>query len=458
MEQIKGPLKYAVLLCGLRENTPLERLSPLERRSPEFFQELFVNENADGLNHYWHDASHGTISLAGSEVFGWRELPQSLNDFRNMNDRLGRIRIAAEHFAAPGPDQVDFRSFDGIIVVTDQGVDLTGGRGPFFMELNGETRGYRVVICSQKNSHSDIAHEMGHSFGLDHAFSMNPRSCSPPNDGRPGAYCDLWDIMGGRLAAPSKRFGSSGPLVNAAIMRLLGWLHESRIRRFIGNADSFTLRPLSRPDLQGDLAVEFDDWVIEFRIDEGWDAGFGRPGVLIRRLVNEIPPQVPGDQHSVVLGFPAELPAQRVTFELGGRSVRTVPEGTVQRIDPTNAEFLAQGATFEQGDARFGPYRRVTVQHIDPTNETATVSLLRKQPVGMTDELGILQWIIEGVLGISPQGTVVKVPPREPIRDMLIGIAVNELAETLTSSAERDALRHASLQLIAETAKREMER
>jgi hypothetical protein len=76
----------------------------------------------------------------------------------------------------------------------------------------------------------------------------------------------------------------------------------------------------------------------------------------------------------------------------------------------------------------------------------------------MTDELGILQWIIEGVLGISPQGTVVKVPPREPIRDMLIGIAVNELAETLTSSAERDALRQASLQLIAETAKREMER
>jgi hypothetical protein len=419
MEPVRGAQKFAILLCGLRADTPVDR------RPREFFEELFVNDSADGLNRYWRAASHETISLAGSRVFGWRELPQSLDAYRATSGRVDRIRIAAEHFASPGPDQVDFRTFDGIVVVTDQDVDLTAPRGRVGMTLNGETRAYRSVICSQANNHCDIAHEMGHSFGFDHAFSMNPMSCSPANDGRPGAYCDVWDVMGTPTSVTRPRFGRSGPLLNAGNMRLLGWLQNSRVRRFTGNSDSFQLRPLSRPDLSGALAVEFDSWIVEFRMNKGWDEGFNRPGVLIHRVADEVPPQITGDQHSVVLGFPAE--------------------------------FLVEGGTYAEGDPRFGPYRRVTVQDIDATNETATVSFLRKAREGLTDEIGILQWIVEGVIGVSPQGTLVKVPPRPPIRDMLVGIAVNQLTETLMDSPEKATLRRASLELIAETVKRELQ-
>jgi hypothetical protein len=422
MEQVKGDQKFAVLLCRLRGDTPVER------QPREFFEDLFVNNSEDGLNRYWQDASHGNISLNGSQVFGWRELPQTLAEFQGISNRVERIRKAAEHFAKEGNNQVDFRSFTGIIVVTDQDVDLTAPRGRPTFSLNGEDRPYRVVICSQDNTHEAIAHEMGHSFGLDHSFSTNPMSCDAANDGRPGAYCDLWDIMSGQRSNSIERprFDHSGPLMNAVNMRLLGWLHDSRVRRFTGNSDSMQLRPLSRLDLPGALAIQVDSLLVEFRMNTGWDEGFGMPGVLIHKVDYQYPPMVlPDDEHSVVVGWPG-------------------------------VEFLQEGDSYAEGDPRFGPYMRISVTDIDPVNESATISLLRKAKEGVTDELGILQWVVEGIIGVSPQGRVVIVPPRPPLRDILIGVAMNEMAQSLADSENRTALSQASMNLIAETARKEM--
>jgi M6 family metalloprotease-like protein len=422
MEQVKGDQRFAVLLCSLRADTPVER------QPRQFFEDLFVNNSEDGLNRYWQDASHGNISLDGSQVFGWRELPQTLAEFNSISSRYERIRTAAEHFAKEGDDQVDFRSFTGIIVVTDQSGDLgSPGRGPLTYKLNGESRPYRGLICDQNDTHEAIAHEIGHSFGLDHSFSTRATSCDPANDGRAGAYCDLWDIMSGQLSisVEKPRFSSSGPLMNAVNMSLLGWLHDSRVRRFTGNSDSKQLRPLSRPDLPGALAIQADSLLVEFRMNKGWDEGFGRPGVLIHKADYQYPPEVPDDQHSVVVG----------------------------RL---RRQYLREGESYAEGDSRFGPYLQVSVTDIDPANESATISLLRKAREGVTDELGILQWIVEGIIGVSPQGRVVIVPPRPPIRDILIGVAMNELAQAVEDNENRAALSQASMNLIAETARKEM--
>jgi M6 family metalloprotease-like protein len=420
MEHVNGNQKFAVLLCRLEADTPVER------QPREFFEDLFVNNSEDGLNRYWQDASHGSISLDGSQVFGWRKLPQTLAEFIGISDRIERIRKAAEHFAKEGNNQVDFRSFTGIIVVTDQEVDLTSLKRPKTFSLNGEDRPYRVVICSQFRTHEAIAHEMGHSFGLDHSFSNNPMSCDPANDGRPGCYCDDWDIMSGQLSDSIQRprFGHSGPLMNAANMSLLGWLSDSRVRSFTGNSDSMQLRPLSRPDLPGELAIRVDDLLVEFRVNKGWDEGFGKPGVLVHKVDYQDPSQIP---HSVVLGWP----------------------GT---------EFLQEADSYAEGDPRLGPYVRISVTDIDPVNESATIGLLRKERVGVPDELGILQWIVEGIIGVSPQGRVVIVPPRPPLRDILIGVAMNEMAQSLADDESRAALSRASMNLIAETARKDMDR
>ena len=59
-------------------------------------------------------------------------------------------------------------------------------------------------------------------------------------------------------------------------MRILGWLPESRVRRPTGTTDSFQLRPLFRPDLPGPLVVEFDGWLVEFRMNERVTTSSGR--------------------------------------------------------------------------------------------------------------------------------------------------------------------------------------
>lgn len=436
MKHVTGDQKFAVLLCGLSGD------SRVERKPREFFEELFVNDSVDGLNRYWREASHGTISLTGSQVFGWRDLQESVAEFNALGKRAVRVGHAAERFAQPGPDQVDFRSFTGIIVVTDQGADLGGVRSDVTFNLNGENRPYRALICSQGNTHSAIAHEMGHTFGLDHSFDEKPKSCDPADDGRPGAYCDGWDIMSAQLvnSIPRPRFGPSGPLLNALNMNLIGWLDASRVSRFTGNSDSMQLRPLSRPDLPGPLAIWLDDLLIEFRMNTGWDEGFGRPGVLIHKVDDQYPPQVPDDQHSVLVGF---------------RSTPSVSTPTsLYPASGPGVEFLQKGDKYVQGNPLFGPYLEIQVLDINPANESATVGFFRKH--GVPEQLGILQWIVTELIGVSPQGGIVKVPPRPPLYDILVGLAVNELAETLHDRENQAMLRQESMNLIIETAKKEL--
>ena len=255
-------------------------------------------------------------------------------------------------------------------------------------------------------------------------------SCDPADDGRPGAYCDMWDIMSAQNvnSIQKPRFGATGPLLNAVNMRLLGWLDDFRVHRFTGNSDSIQLRPLSRPDLPGALAIQLDDLLIEFRTNTGWDEGFGMPGVLIHKVVDQVGSMISDDQHSVVMGFPS-------------------------------IEFLQSGNKYAEGDATIGPYLEINVMNIDPVSPSAIVSFSRKAQEGSTVHipLGILQWISEGIIGVSPQGKVVKVPPRPGIRDILIGVAANELAESLENPESKIALRQSSMNIIAETARKELQ-
>jgi hypothetical protein len=70
-------------------------------------------------------------------------------------------------------------------------------------------------------------------------------------------------------------------------MRSQHWLDESRVWKASGNAcdETITLRPHVRRDLSGYLAAELmTDFLIEFRVNEGWDAGIPRPAVLVHRF------------------------------------------------------------------------------------------------------------------------------------------------------------------------------
>ncbi len=69
-----------------------------------------------------------------------------------------------------------------------------------------------------------------------------------------------------------------GPGLNAANMQALGWLDESRLWNQPGErfSEEIVLRPLHRLDLEGWLAAQLDDLLVEFRVPDEWDAGIPR--------------------------------------------------------------------------------------------------------------------------------------------------------------------------------------
>lgn len=433
MEHIIGNQRWAILLCGIPGQD-----NPIIRRDRKHFVDLFVNNGPSSLNRYWRDASHNTISLDGSQVFGWTELPDSFNSIMVRAQRIVDAAVFFSKLDREDPAYVDFRRFDGILVVTDANIDLTGIRVPVPLTLNGETRPYRLAICGQNNAHAQIAHEMGHAFGLDHSFDTNPASNDPNNDGRPGAYGDPWDIMSAmfRIRTVNRPpFGQAGPLLNAVNMQLLGWLNPSRIFSLDGNNNSATvnLRPLNRPDLAGSLAATVGSVIVEFRANEpssssftNWDEGSARPAVLVHITGVGSNADILNDTHSILLSSAA------------------------------NVKDLQVGDVIELGNPNW-PYRsytRIEVTQIDVVNLNATVRLIWREAKPEPVRVGIAQWLIDGVIGIGPDGVIVKVPPRQPVQDILIGLAIYELAHQIEDMDEQLTARKNSMRMITQIAKK----
>jgi hypothetical protein len=144
-----------------------------------------------------------------------------------------------------------------------------------------------------------FAHEMGHGFGLDHSFGENATACAG-GDARPGAYCDLFDIMSAMNVhsfqdAANRR---SGPSLNALSRERLGWLPKSRVWNSKSPllAETVTLAPINRPDIDGYLLAKFSapsrdpaqttpsTYSVEFKEPAGWDRGFLTNHVLFTKF------------------------------------------------------------------------------------------------------------------------------------------------------------------------------
>ncbi|MFL5305564.1 MAG: reprolysin-like metallopeptidase, partial [Polyangia bacterium] len=158
---LRGPQRLAILLCkfGAQEPNP-----------KTFYQDLCVNRGSGGLNDYWIAASLGAINLDGSQVFGWKTLDTTNEDFQTANPtHTEKIQ------AAISAHDVDVKQFVGVIAIFDVNVGSGGGTGahvPTGSVLAAQPRDVQLTW---------LAHETGHMFGLEHSFDHSARKVRADN-------------------------------------------------------------------------------------------------------------------------------------------------------------------------------------------------------------------------------------------------------------------------------------
>ncbi|TVQ40926.1 MAG: hypothetical protein EA356_00715 [Geminicoccaceae bacterium] len=127
---VLGAQRWAVLLCRFQDSD----LAVLQ--DPDHFRRMFEEPGHWNVRRYWRDVSNGHIDLAGSKVFGWREVPYTETELLEES-RYDKIRLCAEAFA----DEVDFSLFTGLIVVVNNTAAFDAGSvGRATFKLNDQVR------------------------------------------------------------------------------------------------------------------------------------------------------------------------------------------------------------------------------------------------------------------------------------------------------------------------------
>jgi hypothetical protein len=368
-------LSDVVFDLGLSEQTPwavlLFKFSDdlAEHRPRALYERLFTAAGTGTMNlvDYFSEMSHGRVDLSGSKVFGWFVLPIKRSDYEVPTikpGKLGRGELVSLCLKT----------------VADAGVDISGfpKRVISLNAIETELFGYfGTAVCDSTSLRpSLVGHEMGHGYGLEHSRQ----------DGWDLDYKDFWDIMSAddTAKAPHSEYGSVGPGLNAANMRSCGWLDEGRVYT-APMASTYTrrikLRPLHRHELDGYLAAQIGEFLVEYRPKRRWDAGFDHSSVFVHRM---------GGLHSFVMkgtnGFaPAyDLPA--------GGSFSGDPHSAVTRFT-------------------------VEVEAIDDAAQVATIKIAHTT---MPLAPGLL---VEILAGIAPDGgglifwggKIIRIPPSPPI-------------------------------------------
>ena len=369
------PSPWAIILVRFRDQT--EALPALTK-----YQELFTSVGNNKLNmvDYFKDMSHRKLDLNGSHVFGWYTLPLLKanyvgNTYPQPQGKLNRNGLLDAARAAAVANGVDLTQYAGVVVSALGAVDLCGWVG-----------GMAALCDSFSLTPSLLGQEMGHGYGLDHARHNNSIE----------DYTDPWDVMSTAafpaMQATNRDWGTVGPALNAWNMRSRGWLNESRVWKMSAHSytETIQLRPLHHYNRLGWLAIQVDEFLIEFRVKEKWDAAIPRPCILIHRFQNN--------------------------------------QSYLMSSASGSDDFIA-GDTFERGNAihNFLPYVSIQVDNLDPATHTATVIVTKRaavkppQFIDFIELFGGIPHDGDGV--IVTGGKVIKVPPHSPVNEVLKQLA-----------------------------------
>jgi hypothetical protein len=280
-----APLRrWAILLCNLNDMPP--RVTSRDRYV-QFFTE--AGAGTESAYDYWRDMSYATGGLGGTDVLGFFQIPHSSAELLAIGGSAQRQQAFDWGVAAARAANVRLDGYDHKVVLLNGGGNDHGKTG------GGVTFVYADATALEPTF---MFHELGHEFGLDHSFSDESTPCAG-GDARPGAYCDISDIMSAMnvVSFQDAMNRRSGPSLNTVSRKRLGWLHRSRIRSFpaVGLPETITLAAVNRPDVDGYQLIEFagtnradstvsSTYTVEFRERAGWDRGLARSLVIVHEI------------------------------------------------------------------------------------------------------------------------------------------------------------------------------
>lgn len=418
---------WAILLCKFKDNDS----EPYGRQR---YEELFTSAGVGKLNmvDFFRDMSHSTLDLSGSRVFGWYTLDKNRADYladgdiaKGRGDLIKWAReAAAEDLEKNGP-------FFSVVVVMNVPTDLFGGPDGAVCD-DGRWPDNNNGPGMSSMSPSLLGQEMGHTYGLDHGRA----------DGSTADYNDQWDVMSTTATpfmAPHPFFKELdvrarpifrlGPGLCAANMAGRGWLDESRV--WTTRNRSFdtvvTLRPLHRHDLPGFLAARIGQYLVEFRVQDRWDAGIAGAAILIHRFE---------DNRSYLMS------ARNGEQDLMKGSIF----GAVETKSSDTTIFT--GAT------------GVEVVEINTADQTAKIRLVQRPAFEEPSLGGILfggatrggdGYVLVGEKGIR------RIPPHSPLIQIIDHLVAYQSTEEIGSSRIRTAARRETLTAIASMVETQMQ-
>ena len=252
---------HVVLLCKFAD-------VPAEQEPPAYF-----NAMLSGLEQYWQELSFGQYSLAGSEVFGWYELPKSAEYYERtappnqLTQLLDDCTDVAEQY-------VDFTAYSAIHIMLNGslGASWAGVRS---VELDGSQRVWPVAWLMDwawlQTDFPVVKHEFGHVLGLPHSA-----------DSGGDVYGNYWDTMSTSWSQHTIGYHKE----------MLGWISAESVPVIRpGSEGTITIDRMSQPAGDNPLVIHVpvvgsasDMLTVELRQAVGYDENILAEGVVIHDI------------------------------------------------------------------------------------------------------------------------------------------------------------------------------
>lgn len=282
---IIGDQPWVTLMCKFADE-------PEESETPEFVMEMFGDEPGQ-LNHYWREQSNGLMTLDGSMVLGWYELPGARADYISATEVSDSLVDDCIAMANP---EVDFTQFYGVNTFFNAEFNefASGTGGKLIVEADGAgMMGYTALSAPSWTWQAAVAHEMARGMGL--TLTNNA-------DDDDNSYDNPWTLMSDSRAYANidPDFNYIAKHINAHDKELLGWLDDVSIynleRTYLNNGTTLEIEldALGEESSGNQRAVKFIDvtggenavYYIEARFRDGiYDGSLPRSGVLVHELV-----------------------------------------------------------------------------------------------------------------------------------------------------------------------------